>query len=866
MRKFLYRLISVLLVFGCIAGLMLAGGTEEARLFPELTQETVAGWPTEAEAAVQSEAMLGIGKMTCIAEDGGVQLYYHGTTGELALKSSTGEIWYSNPQNRMEFDALSQGHYASLVYADVITANESEKTMYSYDDCVQYGQSKTSAIDGGIRIEYLFGRAEKQALYPQALTEERYKEIEARLDPSEVMYFSRYYTLADISSVSDRQILETLKETYTNLEELKRIYILKSNPSVLEINRILEYLQKIGYTAEDREKDNLLTGYQRAGSQNDHFLLPIEITLEKGKLHVKVCTDEMSVLGLLKVESIVVLPFWNTVDGAAETTVVIPDGCGALIELGKTVSSSVSDYEERIFGEDFSLSRTARTSVKENLYFPVYGIINRSGGFYAEIKEGAERASLLVAPKNADKPIGSAGFRFRLFDYADTKLLESDTETVRSYPDDTDLSPVEIVYSFPEVCRDFMDIASEYRQELTADGRLSSAEETDVPAVIQLLGAIDDTEPFLGVPREKLRRLTSYSEAQRIIGSLKNELAENQLVVQYTGWQKGGVKSGTAAAVKPEKLLGGADGFRNLLAFCGENGVQLMPDADFQYVYRNTAFDGFSKSKDAALTVLSEKAYKPTFSPANFNPDSDRLFGYVVNPVSSLKMAESFVVSSQKYGISGITLPYIGTELSGDFSEKNYISRGKAADYAEKMLETLKVSGLSLMSGGANAYAFPFCEYVCGISMQSNPHPLISESVPFVQAVLSGSVRYAATSLNKATGEEIYTLKCIETASVPYVSIMAADNSVLKDTAYDCFGAVNEAGQAERFCRVAKNVTEALKPVYGSKMTGYSSNGGIVRVSYENGVTVVVNYNDRDVVLPEGITVGARGYGHIEKG
>ena len=217
MRKWFYRLVAVVAVAGGLAALLLAGGTSDTRLFPELTQTVIAGWPTNADAFEQSAEILGLNNMKRIAESRGTELYYHETTGELAVKTAAGEIWYSNPQNRLDFDLLSQGQYTSLLYANVITANESEKTLYSFDDCMKYGQVKTSPLDNGLRVEYLFGRTAKQGLYPQALTEERFGEIEKQLSAEEIVYFSRYYTLADITRMDDQQVLNTLKGIYPQL-------------------------------------------------------------------------------------------------------------------------------------------------------------------------------------------------------------------------------------------------------------------------------------------------------------------------------------------------------------------------------------------------------------------------------------------------------------------------------------------------------------------------------------------------------------------------------------------------------------------------------------------------------------------------
>lgn len=864
MRKFLYRLIAFAVVIGALVGLLLAGGTDERRLFPELTQEVIAAWPTLSEAVEQTDDLLGLDRMARIAVDGGSALYYHEITGELALETAGGTVWYSSPQNRLDFDLLSRGHYTSLLYANVITANESEKTLYSYDDCMQYGQVKTTRLTNGIRVEYLFGRTSKQGLYPQALTEERFTAIEAQLTAEENIYFSRYYTLVDIAAMKDSQALSTLKETYTKIDSLGRLYILKNNPSSLEINRLLSYFEKIGYTEEARDRDNDLAGYQISGSSNSHFLLPVEYTLKAGQLRVRVLAEEMSVYGLLKVESLVLLPFWNTAGGASSTTIVLPDGEGALIDLGQTVSSTVPDYEEPVYGENYTLYRPSRTSTKEVLYFPLYGLMNKDGGFMAEVREGAAGASLLVTPHTADKPIGTAGFRFKTLDYATTKLLATDTDTVRSYPDNADLSNIEVVYTFPAECRHFTDIAAAYRDQLTAAGRLPAMEDTAVPTVVQLLGAIDDIEPFLGIPREKLHALTTFTQAQDLVEQLTAALPDSRLMIQYTGWQKGGIKSGPASLLQAEGMLGGQKGLTALLNSCAEHGAELFPDADFQYVYRDAAFDGFRSSRDAARTVVSEKAYKPTFSAANFTADPGRLFGYVVSPKKMADMAKRFVQKAEEGELTGASLPYIGSELSGDFSEGSYVSRNTAVVSAVDTLKMLREAGLSLMAGGANAYVLPYVDIIYGLPMQANAHPLIRQTVPFVQAVLSGSVRYAATSLNRATDAELYTLKCIETGSASYATMMAADNVLLKETAYDAFGAVSAEGRLAQTCRIASQVAEALAPVYGSRMIGYASKDGVVRVTWDNGITIVVNYNDEAVELPEGGLVEARNYVQIQ--
>ena len=214
----------------------------------------------------------------------------------------------------------------------------------------------------------------------------------------------------------------------------------------------------------------------------------------------------------------------------------------------------------------------------------------------------------------------------------------------------------------------------------------------------------------------------------------------------------------------------------------------------------------------------------------------------MVRPAVMVEIAARVADKAEGYGLHGVSLPYIGRELSADFAEEQYVSRNAALAAVQDLLNRLQEADLHRMTDGVNAYVLPYTDYAYGIPMQANAHPLVTETVPFVQAVLSGSVRYAATSLNRATDPELYRLKCIETGSAPYATLMAADNALLKDTAYDSYGSVSAASQLTKVCRIADEVAEALAPVYGRYMTAYTSDGGVVRVAYDNGVTVVVNY------------------------
>ena len=223
-------------------------------------------------------------------------------------------------------------------------------------------------------------------------------------------------------------------------------------------------------------------------------------------------------------------------------------------------------------------------------------------------------------------------------------------------------------------------------------------------------------------------------------------------------------------------------------------------------------------------------------------------------------------------GLGGLSLPYLSSDLSGNYDVNSYLSRNAAQGYSEELLLQISRAGYAVMSEGTNVYALSGLTYAVNVPLESNTHPLLDRSVPFVQMVLSGSVRIAATELNAAADDQYYTLKCIETGSSVYATIMYAESSEVKGTNYEGYYAAGYAVMKpktkKRISRAAhqKEVAQALQPFSGSWMTGHTELAdGLVRVDYDNGGAILINYTGSDVQTDWGL-VPAVGWMHVEGG
>ena len=847
----LYRIsarIAVLILTVCA---LLCGCGNTELLFKELTAEEVQKWEI-GDAVTQTPDMLGLSAMRKIAANGGYTLYFNDRTTEIAVASDNGTVWYSNPQDRLSLDRSSLGRYSSPILVYAIDSTETVKLMNTMDDCVAYGQASAENIENGVRVTYRFGKVTKSPIYPQVLTAERFDEILKTLDSSEQNNMKRYYVEVNYSTVTDAQTLKKLKEMYSNIESLERIYSLKSSVSALETKRLVSYFEKAGYTYEDRERDHQRVGYTEEDKSYGNFILPVEYTLTEGRLNVKIDADGIRSTANMKIESVTVLPYLNTPGGAQSCKAIMTDGSGAVIDLGKIRFSGTDEYYENVYGQNYSLFRNNNTSDKYKLSFPMYGILTDEGAVLAVAENGDATAAVTASPKISETGRGSVGFRFKYTDYAQVKLTSTDTDTVNSYAEKSVNDTASVSYTFIDNGSSWTDIALAYRKSLEDGNMLPKENSAGISAVVRVIGAIDDKAPIAGIPREVIRPLTSFEQAASIAEELKSSLGSVPLVMRYSGWQKGGVRSYAQVSVKAEKKLGESRGLEELNKTLKDLGVKLYPDADIQYVYRDSFGDGFSRKKDTAKFITREYAYKPQYNIANFLPENGGLNAYILRSGAIEKNFIKFMKSAQTTDFSAFCLPYIASDLSSDYSRNSFETRNASRANIQKVLKQLN-GKYKVMSEGANAYSLFCMDWAVNLPTESNRHAMIDESIPLIQMVLSGKIAYTASEFNDFNDDRHYILKCIETGSSPYFTVMHAENSAVKETEYDNWYSANFAGLKNRMVSAADEIYSALAPIIGSAMCDYKVLGdGVVQINYENGTAIAVNYTGKPFDTPFG--------------
>lgn len=826
-----------------------AAGCSASRksLYPLLSPDEIKNYPQSESGYKLAENDLGLEKMKNIAEDQKAVLYYNPKTTEIALKrKDTGEVWYSNPQDRTaSTDKLEN---AQLI-VQTLDRRDTEKRWDTYNDSVVYGQFSAVEQENGITVTYLMGKKPDEILYPTGLTVDRYNEIMKALPgEKERGYMKRLYGWVEYDKITSVQTKEDLRKKFAKVEELNTMYSLKDILSKLEINSLTKALKTIGYTVEMRKQDNALVGFAEE-DESVNFTISVTYRLEHGELCVSVDPEQIKSTEGLKISEISLLRNFGGQKPGENGHLFVPDGSGAIINTNLPETTVWGEYTRRVYGPDYGVLRTDRSEYSEQLYLPVFGGYSSKGGFIGLAEKDSGQMSVMAGKGNAAENYSYVCPDFLLLAYSLVALESSAKNALNIYPKEAVTDPIQVRYLFTDQ-KDpgYDDLAVMYRDYMIRTGQLDGiSDKAGVPVMANAIGAIDDIQSVLGYPAKVIRPLTTFKEAMLLAEDLKQNITEGDAVIGYTGWLQGGIQTGYVTKAVPERKLGGRKGLEQLSLDANARGIGLMPVVEQQYCYNGKWYQGFSPLKDAIRFITRDTGYKPQYNIANYYLKEGGLKPYIIRPDTVAENVPSFMKSFSGYKTGTLSVGALASELYSDFNSKHILSRNDAIGFVKNTLDSYKKDGYVLGGQGANAYALYALDYAYGLPASASNHPIIERSVPFLQMVLSGSVSYTMTPLNAESDPAAYLLKAIETGSGVYFDYFAGDGAEIKGTRYDGYYAASRESICTLGLEIGKEVSGVLAAVANQKIMKHREVSGDVFVTtYENGISIGVNYTDHD--------------------
>jgi cell division protease FtsH len=397
------------------------------------------------------------------------------------------------------------------------------------------------------------------------------------------------------------------------------------------------------------------------------------------------------------------------------------------------------------------------------------------------------------------------------------------------------------------------DKLHELTKVLLAKGFLTRIDpQPQVPLMLELIGAIQDRRPILGVPRDVIVPLTTFAEAQAFVSQLFDKGIKN-LSVTYTGWMSNGVSHRYPSKAKLESKLGTKAELTELNRMLADSGGRLYPAVNFQHIKYDTMLDGFISMRDGTRALARTVA-----------TGIDRITGmpyYILSPAKLDSLVSRYLVSQQQYEFSGIHLADLASRLYGDYRRGHVVIREEAIRIIEQQLAKIKGEyGLEIQSYGINSYAIPYVSSVINLPLHHTGIDITDETVPFVPIVLHGFVHYAGEPLNRIGDYGDYLLKMVEVGAYPFFQAFNANPSILKGSLY-----------ADYYTGEFKTITDYIVDVY-NELNGVFINlqneriidhqklqDRVYATVYENGVRIVVNY-DLEPVTIDGYRIEPKSY------
>ncbi|MHB1452616.1 MAG: DUF5696 domain-containing protein [Saccharofermentanales bacterium] len=800
---------------------------------------------------------------TIVLANGGTKLEMQADTTHFVVTDlSGGEQYKSVPDNVDEiYSAETDARIISeisLVYYD---KDSTKLVMTSTTDSVLNGNYEIRQKDGAtLRVYYTMG-VSATLFVPEVLTKEVFEQTiggSGALSASQIRRLTRYYELYSAADQEAQPDYADQLDRYPVLAE-KDLYILKDNVDQMKKTEITEYMSLAEYTAEEYALllDELKIG--QGESEEAGFTIPVEYSLTDDGFTAKILMDKVVEFSPeYPLYQIDLLEYFSSCAEEEEGYYLVPDGCGALIRMNQ----KEGDYSQKFYGNDAAVQTSSKSQLSKSALLPVFGIARSTSGLIGIVEEGSQTATLHAGTRSASNPQNTiyTSFNVRELDVTDIGI-DRNIPVYNLYSKHLLRTSPQVRYVLLEQSKaDYVDMAAYIRQYYLANGKLPGTRPGSSIFLDYACIASQDTT-FLGIPYTYGILLSTLED---ITGQLSASGLED-VSVRLSGYSDEGITHRINNAFNLSRKVGTTDQLLDLGRYLqGQNG-RLYLEADFQRVYKDRLTDRFSVKADTAQylnrSLVIDKAYDRV-TRAYYD---STLSSYLLSPTQYPLVAGSFLDSLENvFGAdSGLGISYAsaGSLLPGDYGKRKDLDRTATVRWIEEALSSAHESTAAVVTEAGNGYVLPYVDQLVNVPLISSEFEITSESVPFYQLVVHGSVGYTGTAMNLSADPGTNLLRSLEYGAGLYWELMVGEDYLFSGTAYEtALYSMNADKNLENAVELYKQLGDYFKKINGVAMTGHEKLAGqVYRTTYGNGSWVIVNYGGEDVVV-DGVSVAGRGY------
>ena len=743
------------------------------------------------------------------------------------LDKKNNQIWYSSPQNA-EADGIASEEIVGQMKSQILVSyydGQSSAAMDSYTNCVKDGNFEYSVSGKKLSVTFNIGDSSFSAdILPQVISQKRLEnEILSKLSEDEGQQILKRYKLFSKKEL-DSKTYKNIRMNYPSIDK-HNIYIRNTMPEYIA-EELFGLFEKAGYTTEDLQRDCDDNGVKNAYKEKPYFIITLNFELTKSGFKVSLSPDKIKYLKDYKPCRISILPFFGAKGAESSGFMLVPDGCGSLINLNNGRLTSEA-YWKQLFGDDGALNKSEQLSNVQPSVLPVFALSSDSGSFLTSIDSGYEAAGITA---DIAGRLNSYNYIYSFFNLFATDVISLSgnsgdnflASSEKIFSDDITLS-----YSFFEPNASYTKLAAAYREKLAEDGVLKRSDFKNADVSIEFLASAGVTKRFLGIPYSTTAATASYSDALKALKELDGIGAD----VNYKYATDGGYNQKSASKLRLLPSLGTKKQKKAL-----ENEASSF--AVSYYAMRAAAV----KNKNAAKSLNRNNAMLYEYDPVSgyFESDSalslisaSKLGGYLSGIKKSLKSEN----------ISAVGIMDIGYQLHSDFNLKNEYDRHKSRKAVQSYLKSLSSAANVFVETGS-IFSLSFADRITDIPVDHSGYKIEDTAVPFYQTVVSGYIPYTAPSVNTAPDGKNAFLKAVEYgAQLQYTWICRKPEDVLSSRE-DYYGFLysDSANEVKEYVNSYKKLYSSVS---GASISDHKTYSGVLsKTVYDNGVTVFVNYGD----------------------
>ena len=502
--------------------------------------------------------------------------------------------------------------------------------------------------------------------------------------------------------------------------------------------------------------------------------------------------------------------------------ILIPDGSGAIIDLSKRTHAQ-SALTMTTYGKDMGVASSARTIYSgEQLSMPVYAIFGSDKSMMATVDNGQEYSELnaKVATMSDNYNCAYFGFNYREQTYRYTSL---DENSRKSIPQEKMNNFIPVVhYHLYDEKLDYYDVAKKYRDYLISEKMLNEDKYGNANVRLEFLMS-ENKKALFG--NEVIKMTSANFVRNKVLG-----LAElgNDWTVSLKGYTSGGFGGSYPNTFPLESKTGSSGDYTHLATALGEKDIPVNYNVD---VLRSFKSSGSSLAMNMSEMLISSYDY--------VNGTNQRFTR--LTPTRSANLIKKQTGNLNKLKGSGFDFTSIGYDLFSTYKNEKNTRTDSIAKYQNALKEFDKMKNVRK----PNLYLYAYFNNYLDAPTSASRYMIETESVPFLQMVLSGYKGFYSSPINLNYLGEKQLLELIDYNVNPSFLLTEEDSIKLVDSPSSSYVYSSEYSIWESEIKnTYTKVTSKLKSVEGAcflKREQVASK--VYKNTYDNGKFIIVNYS-----------------------